>query len=171
MHDYSDLRRILFEVLVIVALGVVVGLSANLKLIDQVLQGKAPLQQTTRDPGLATPAETTPQPIDLESLRQGIAQKTLLPVDARISELYAEGHLPAAVSLPLDEVATRLQDFRLQVSTEQSLAIYCNGYGCPDSFDLAVKLIAAGYRDVQVYEGGFPEWQDAGLPIEEGGKP
>ena len=45
------------------------------------------------------------------------------------------------------------------------LVVYCSGYGCPDSFDLAMRLLAAGYRDVLVFEGGFPAWQDAGLPV------
>jgi rhodanese-related sulfurtransferase len=48
------------------------------------------------------------------------------------------------------------------------LVIYCNGYGCPDSFDLGLRLIEAGYRDVRVFEGGLPEWRDAGLPVIEG---
>jgi 3-mercaptopyruvate sulfurtransferase SseA len=48
------------------------------------------------------------------------------------------------------------------------LVLYCSGYGCPDSFDLGIILLAEGYRDVRVFEGGFPEWADAGLPVERG---
>jgi hypothetical protein len=30
----------------------------------------------------------------------------------------------------------------------------------------AKKLMARGYRNVLVFEGGYPEWKDAGLPVE-----
>jgi len=171
MHDYSDLRRILLEVLVIIALGVVMGLSANIKLVSQVLQGRTPTAKTIEpavDPAAPSPV---PRPIDLESMQKGIADGSLLILDARISELYTEGHLPGAVSLPLDEVDSRLADFITATPFTRKLATYCNGYGCPDSYDLAVKLLAAGYLNVQVYEGGFPEWQDAGQDIERGRMP
>jgi rhodanese-related sulfurtransferase len=91
-----------------------------------------------------------------------------LPVDARDGALYAEGHLPGAVSLPLAEVDALLESFRQQVAAERTLVLYCNGYGCPDSFDLGLRLIGEGYRDVRVFEGGFPEWRDAGLPVVKG---
>ena len=81
---------------------------------------------------------------------------------------YRAGHLAGAVALPLGEVAARLADFKLKVPTEQVLVIYCNGFGCPDSFELGVALLAAGYPRVRIFEGGFPEWRDAGRPLEVG---
>jgi rhodanese-related sulfurtransferase len=35
--------------------------------------------------------------------------------------------------------------------------------------DLAKLLMQAGYTAVYVYEGGFPEWRDAGYPVATGG--
>jgi rhodanese-related sulfurtransferase len=55
------------------------------------------------------------------------------------------------------------------VPEDRPLITYCNGYGCPDSYDLAVLLLEAGYRRVWVFEGGFPAWRDAGLPAKRGG--
>lgn len=49
---------------------------------------------------------------------------------------------------------------------ETTLVVYCNGYGCPDSRETAEKLLSAGFGRVFVYEGGFPEWKEAGLPTE-----
>ncbi len=51
---------------------------------------------------------------------------------------------------------------------EQPLVVYCSGYDCHDSRDLATRLLAAGYRTVYVFEGGYPEWRDAGYPTREG---
>jgi len=171
MHDYSNLRPILLEVLVIVVLGMVIGLSVNLKLVHQVIKGQSPVQHASEIKGDSQTTTGYPQPVDLESLQLALDNKELRLIDARIAELYAEGHLPGAFSLPLDEIDHRLDAFQRQFSLKQKLAVYCNGYGCPDSFDLALKLIAAGFEDVLVYEGGFPEWRDAGLPIHQGTEP
>lgn len=97
-----------------------------------------------------------------------MAQQGALLVDARSLEDYGQGHLPTAVSLPLEDVEQRLPGFKGEVAVERPLIVYCNGYACPDSFDLAILLLKEGFADVSVFEGGYPEWQDAGLPIEGG---
>ena len=52
-----------------------------------------------------------------------------------------------------------------EVPRPRTIIAYCSGYGCPDSFDLGVQLLAEGYLDVRVFEGGLPEWRDADLPV------
>jgi len=160
-----ELRRILLEAAVILALGVVVGLSFNYRLVLDVFSGRL----TAPAPVVAeTSAELYPVPVDLQRLQTLLGQGALL-VDARAVELYAEGHLQGARSLPLGELAERFADFRAAVPLDTTLILYCSGYGCPDSFDLGVALLKEGYQDVQAFEGGFPEWRDAGLPVEKGG--
>jgi rhodanese-related sulfurtransferase len=63
------------------------------------------------------------------------------------------------------EIDAALPDFLAKVAKDQIIITYCSGFGCPDSFDLGMTLIDVGYLDVLVFEGGFPEWRDAGLPI------
>jgi rhodanese-related sulfurtransferase len=118
-------------------------------------------------PAVATTASLLPQPVLLAEVRE-LVNSGAVPVDARDGALFSDGHLPGAVSLPLGEVESRLAGFRQQVAEGKTLVAYCNGYGCPDSFDLGQLLIKAGYRDVRVFEGGFPEWRDAGLPVLKG---
>jgi len=165
--DYSELPRIILEAVVILCFGILVGLTLHFQLVREVLEGKliAPPGQHP----VATERVTTgyPEPVDLQSVRQQIAAGTLL-VDARIEELYRQGHLPESVSLPLAEVESRLPKFREEHPLQTPIIVYCNGYGCPDSFDLAMRLLESGYRKVMVFEGGFPEWEGAGLPIEAG---
>ena len=160
----GELRRILLEAAVILALGVVVGLSINYRLVLDVFSGR----MTAQVPVVADAAvELYPVPVDLQRLQTLLGQGALL-VDARAVELYAEGHLQGARSLPLGELSSRLTEFRATVPLETTLILYCSGYGCPDSFDLGVLLLKEGYQDVQVFEGGLPEWRDAGLPVEKG---
>lgn len=161
----NPLQRILIETVLMAALGVVIGLAVNHRLVVDAFVGR-----------LAAPAQVTPeilvhlpQPVLLAEVRE-LTSAGALPIDARDETLYADGHLPGAISLPWGGVEERLAGFRQRVEPATTLVVYCNGYGCQDSFDLGLRLIAEGYRDVRVFEGGFPEWRDAGLPIGKGGQ-
>ena len=33
---------------------------------------------------------------------------------------------------------------------------------------LAILLLAEGYQDVSIFEGGYPQWRDADKPVETG---
>ena len=144
-------------------LGMTVGLAVNHRLVADAFAGRlaAPVS------AVATTASLLPQPVLLAEVRE-LANSGAVLVDARDGAQFADGHLPGAVSLPLGEVESQLAGFRQKVAKEEILVAYCNGYGCPDSFDLGQLLIKAGYRDVRVFEGGFPEWRDAGLPVVKG---
>jgi len=162
----SDLRRILLEAAIIFLVGVAVGLSFNYELIMGVWKGEpAPTRTTMETDGALE--EAIPAPVFLNQLDELVAQGGVF-VDARAVEIYEEGHLPKALSLPLGEFETAIPPFRENVPEETMLIVYCSGFGCTDSFDLGVLLLAEGYRDVRVFEGGFPEWRDAGRPVEEG---
>ena len=141
----------------IATLGMLVGFTANIGLLRQVVEGGATRAELPA-------SEQLPVPVMLDEVQELLADGAL-PVDARLPEQYAEGYLPNARNLPLSELEMFLDAFKGGVETNRVLIVYCNGYGCPDSFDLAQVLIREGYRDVRVFEGGFPEWQDAGLPV------
>lgn len=159
----TPLQRTLIETALLAILGLLAGLALNQRLVVDAFAGRL----TAAAPAAAPTASQLPQPVLLAEVRELVATGAL-PVDARDGAQYADGHLPGAVSLPLTEVDAQLANFRQQVAAERTLIVYCNGYGCPDSFDLGLRLIAAGYRDVRVHEGGFPEWRDAGLPVATG---
>lgn len=89
-------------------------------------------------------------------------------VDARSPETFAKGHIRGARSLPVGEAERRLPELSRQVPKDAMLVVYCNGFGCHDSMELGKKLQQAGYEQVFVYEGGYPEWRDAGYPTEGG---
>ncbi len=160
--DYSDMKRIVIEAILLVCFGISVGLMFNYELVKNAFEGQVVATPSVES---GSQVEQFPVPVALSDVEEMLARAVI--VDARIPELYAEGHLPGAVSLPFAEAETRLEPFRASYQ-EKSLIIYCSGYGCSDSFDLAVLLLDNGFHDVMVYEGGFPEWRDAGLEIEEG---
>jgi rhodanese-related sulfurtransferase len=157
----AEWRRILLEAMVIAALGAVIGLSFNHRLVLETV-GKSAAARTA-----AASVSAYPVPVSLAELESLLAAGGLA-VDARAAETYREGHLPGAVSLPLAEVDDRLELFRSRIAPGRTLVVYCSGAGCPDSFDLAVRLKGEGYRDVRVFEEGLPGWMAAGLPVVEG---
>lgn len=159
-------RPVLLEALVLVLFAVAVGLSLNYALVLKAFSGRT---LVVKSASLDEPAQQFPQPVDYEELDGLLAAGSRL-IDARDAHLYADSHLPGAISLPLGEVDQRLKAFSAQVPREASLILYCNGFGCPDSFDLGVRLIAEGYLRVKVYEGGYPEWRDRGRQLETGEK-
>ncbi|MDT8443897.1 MAG: rhodanese-like domain-containing protein [Desulfuromonadales bacterium] len=159
---FSDLKRIGLEACVLLAFGVLIGLSLNHKLLLDAFSGH--LVSQPRQTAQESVPIALPMPALIDDVQQVAATGGLI-VDARNPELYAAGHIDGAVSLPLVEIDAALPDFVARIDKDRTLVIYCSGFGCPDSFDLAVLLIESGYKDVRVFEGGFPEWRDAGLPV------
>lgn len=157
----SEWRRLLLEAAVILLVGAALGLSLNFPRIMDLLGEGGELP--------AGPAASYPVPASLEEVQE-LLRGGALAVDARAVELYRNGHLPGAVSFPLGEVEGEMAAFRARVPLEKTLVVYCSGYGCPDSFDLAIRLLNEGYRHVRIYEGGLPQWRDAGLPLDREGE-
>jgi rhodanese-related sulfurtransferase len=157
-----DNKRIFLEACVLVAFGALFGLTMHYQLVIDAFSGRLV------PPTVAVQNETAPQalpmPVLLDEVQQ-LRDTGALLVDARSPELYAAGHIEGAVSLPLITVDSALDDFLAEFDKDRVMIVYCSGFGCPDSFDLGVFLIEAGYTDVRVFEGGFPEWRDRGLPV------
>jgi rhodanese-related sulfurtransferase len=154
------------EAVLICLLGAALGLGVNQTLVWDVLQGYEPAAAGAPENSGEGPAFFVGRDDVIRLLEKGA-----VAVDARPEELFAEGHLPGAWSLPRGEVEEKLPVISAQVPLETPLVVYCSGYGCPDSEDVAMRLMDAGFVDVRVYEGGVPEWRDAGLPLAAGERP
>lgn len=160
---FDDLKRICLESCVLVALGVLVGLTQNHQLVLDAFSGQLAHSQSEAEQ--AEPASVAlPLPAMIDDVQQAFTLGGLV-VDARSPELFNMGHIAGAVSLPMADVDTGLPGFLEQVAKDRVIITYCSGFGCPDSFDLGVVLLESGYLDVRVFEGGYPEWRDAGLAV------
>ena len=94
--------------------------------------------------------------------------KGVIFVDARAQDFYRfEGHIKGAISLPYENFASEFDRVEaLLPSPDQDLVCYCSGYGCEESSELAKLLNVKGYLRIFIYEGGWPEWSEAGYPVE-----
>jgi rhodanese-related sulfurtransferase len=158
-------KALLVEMTAILLTAAMLGVAWNQKLLRQAWTGQAPAG--TRES--AQPRADIPLPLGLMQVKELFDQKAARFVDARDAKTYASGHIAGARSLPLGEIDARLPRFIADVPPAATLVVYCNGYDCHDSRELGVKLLRAGYRSVYVFDGGYPEWRDAGYPAE-GGK-
>jgi len=90
------------------------------------------------------------------------AKKGLVTVlDVRPAEEYAAGHLPGAISMPID----RLESHWAKLPRRTEIVAYCRGPYCLMSFEAVAALRKRGLKARRL-ENGFPEWRAAGLPVE-----
>lgn len=161
-------RKLFLEMAIIVIAAVTIGVLWNFRLLCDAATGK--LSNTKQQPVISATDGKSMTPAPLVLVRELFEKKEALFVDARESSVYSDGHIKGAISMPLGEFETRLKDLRSKTTLDSPLVLYCSGYGCHDSKSLGEKLMADGYRTILIYEGGYPEWKDAGLPVE-GAKP
>jgi rhodanese-related sulfurtransferase len=104
--------------------------------------------------------------ITSEQLKKMVDGKDkFLLVDSRVGREYKEGHIPGAIHVYDKEMEAQRAKFPSDKS--HSIVFYCNGYPkCPRSANAAAIAIKWGYRNVQLYTAGIPEWEQKGYPIE-----
>jgi rhodanese-related sulfurtransferase/DNA-binding transcriptional ArsR family regulator len=95
-----------------------------------------------------------------KELLQRVRSGEVTVLDVRPAEEYAAGHIPGAVSIPLDELAERLAD----LPVDQEVVAYCRGAYCVLAHD-AVRLLAAQGRPARRLVDGMLEWRLADLPV------
>ena len=101
--------------------------------------------------------EPIPRSELLERARKGIV--TVL--DVRPSEEFASGHVPGAVNVSLKD----LEQWLKKLPHNQEIVAYCRGPHCVLAFEAVAKLREKGFQARRL-EDGFPEWREAGLPVE-----
>jgi len=82
-------------------------------------------------------------------------------VDVRPQREYEAGHLPGAISIPIDDLEARLAELPEDVD----VVAYCRGRFCAYADDGVRILETAGRRAFRL-EDGLPEWRHAGLVVE-----
>ncbi len=101
------------------------------------------------------------EPIPREELLERSRLGLVTVLDVRPPEEYAAGHLPGAVNVTLPELEKHLKD----LDPKQEVVAYCRGPHCVLAFDAVARLREKGLKARRLQDG-FPEWKQAGLPIE-----
>jgi rhodanese-related sulfurtransferase len=101
------------------------------------------------------------EPVGRHELLKRAEEGTAIVLDVRPPEEYQAGHIPGAISVPIEQLEARLAD----LPRNKEIVAYCRGPYCLMSFE-AVKLLRAHGRRARRLEEGFPEWRANGLPVE-----
>jgi rhodanese-related sulfurtransferase len=101
------------------------------------------------------------EPIGRDELLSKVRTGDVTVIDVRPIAEYQNGHIEGAISLPLEELARHLEEF----PPDREIVAYCRGPYCVLSLE-AVRLLRRQGRKAIRLEDGFPEWLDAGLPVE-----
>ncbi|HKY04491.1 MAG TPA: rhodanese-like domain-containing protein [Blastocatellia bacterium] len=99
--------------------------------------------------------------IDVKAIQHALADKRreVLIVDLDDRADYAEGHIPGARNIPLDELEIRASN---ELSRAAQIILYCRG-GDEQRAVMAYQILTGrGFPQVSVLKGGFEEWQRAG---------
>jgi rhodanese-related sulfurtransferase/predicted transcriptional regulator len=94
---------------------------------------------------------------------KGLLKGKAILLDVRPRREFEAGHLSGAINIPFDELQDRLSE----LPRDRQVITYCRGEYCLFA-DEAAELLRANGFDVVCLEGGWPEWQSEGRPVQIG---
>ncbi len=101
------------------------------------------------------------EPVTTAELRERLATSETILLDVRPTDEYAAGHLPGALSIPIDELDARLEELPRDVD----VVAYCRGPYCALSGSAVTLLMRRG-RTARRLRQGVPDWRSEGHPVE-----
>lgn len=101
-------------------------------------------------------------PVPQDELAKRLADPDVVVVDVRPADEYAAGHIAGAISLPIDEIVTRLS----VLPANAEIIAYCRGPYCVLAPQAIEVLKRSGYGNVRRLATGLPQWRAAGLPVD-----
>lgn len=96
-----------------------------------------------------------------EGLQARLREGDVVVLDVRPEAEYAAGHIPGAISIPVNDLKSRLGE----IPDDAEVVAYCRGPYCVYADD-AVRLMTRKGIAAARLEDGFPEWTAASLPTE-----
>lgn len=100
------------------------------------------------------------EPVSRAELVERANEGKIVILDVRPQEEFAAGHIPGALSVPLDQLDTALA----RLPKRAQIVAYCRGPYCVMAPQAVERLRAKGYKARRLVDG-MPEWRLAGLPV------
>lgn len=131
--------------------------------------------------GYACAAETpttAPAGVNLVDAKQvqELQAKGAILVDTRKASEYGEGSIKGAISVPYDpEKSAKTPEFDSSqdkfdmgkiADKNANYVVFCNSGSCFKSYKAAVVMAKNGYKNVNWYRAGVPDWKARKLPME-----
>ena len=159
------MRKNVFEVIGIFLFSVSLALITN-----QFRSDGIPLIRPSTSPIPISSEDSQAEDIvPLQVLMEKLNHPGVIILDARSPEEFWEGHIPGARNLPYYELSEESTFIVQEVPFDMEIITYCEGIECSSAEDLAILLKEIGYEDVKVFTGGWEEWIENGMPVDEEG--
>jgi rhodanese-related sulfurtransferase len=100
--------------------------------------------------------------VDATELMERLSDESVIVLDVRPEEEYRAGHIPGAISVPVDALEAALQT----LPRDREIVAYCRGPYCVFSDEAVALLRSRGYRAYRLRQG-LPDWRAAGMPVED----
>ncbi len=100
------------------------------------------------------------EPVSRSELVERATQGKVVILDVRPREEFAAGHIPGALSVPLDQLDIALA----RLPKRAQIVAYCRGPYCVMAPQAVERLRARGFKARRLADG-MPEWRLAGLPV------
>lgn len=103
------------------------------------------------------------EPIDCEELLGRVKEGKVTVLDVRPVEEYRAGHIPGALSIPVNELQARLKE----LPKNRRIIAYCRGPYCVMAVEAVELLRRKGYRAARM-EQGIVDFRARGWHVETG---
>jgi rhodanese-related sulfurtransferase len=155
-ESLSRIRKAVWQVMVIIVVGLTLGISTNAVRHDGL--------------PLLKPAKQDITVFSISDAWTLFRQGKVVFLDARELEAFQSVHLPGAVHVPPEAAMGQADRLKQLAGEGKMLVAYCDGQGCKKAMDLALSLQSIRVPGIGVMPDGWQGWMDSGLPIEEGMK-
>ena len=100
------------------------------------------------------------EPMDKDGLLAKVRDGEVTVLDVRPVEEYRAGHIPGALSVPLEELEHRLSE----LPKNQEIVAYCRGPYCVLTIEAVELLRARGFQAIRL-EDGIQDWRSRGFRV------
>ena len=107
---------------------------------------------------LSLPEITVADAVELTAGNNG--KQSVIFVDARQAIAFEMGHIPMAVSLPVNSSPEVFADAVKELMSADKVVVYCQSHGCNWDELIARHLVFAGVSNVVLFTGGWREWTE-----------
>lgn len=151
--------KLIKQISFILLLSLFMGLVPNFPLIKKYFQGEYQYGFVSLE---EYPSITF---ITLAEAEELFSQDEALFIDSRDKKAFKAGHILRAINIPFMEYKKRGYHNLLSIPLEKTLVVYCDGSSCQSSITLAKLLHRKGFKNINVFFGGWAEWLVGELPV------
>jgi rhodanese-related sulfurtransferase len=98
--------------------------------------------------------------VTIAELRRRLVTDDVVLIDVRPELEYRAGHIPGALSMPVEKLQTMLH----RLPGDKEVVAYCRGPFCVFSHEAVLELKKKGFKASRL-DRGLPDWRFAGLPV------